>query len=126
MTTLAGFADEIEIYSIDEAFLNLASFRYNNLTEYATIMRNTVIKNTGIPVSIGIAPSKTLAKMANRYIKKKNKQLGVHCLDTEEKTQFALQNTEVQDIWGIGSQYAKLLNKNGFKTAWDLSKAPEE
>jgi DNA polymerase V len=126
MNTLARFADEIEIYSIDEAFLNLTAFRYNNLTEYGLQIKNTVTQNTGIPVSIGIAPTKTLAKMANRFIKKRNKQLGVYCIDTMEKIKFILQQTEVKDIWGIGSQYTKLLTRNGFITAWDVSQAPEE
>jgi DNA polymerase V len=126
MTTLSQFADQLEVYSIDEAFLNLSSFRHHNLTDYAQTIRNTVMQNTGIPVSIGIAPSKTLAKMANRLVKKRNKQLGVYCIDTMEKMQFTLQNTPVKDIWGIGSQYTKLLTNNGFITAWDLSRAPEE
>jgi len=126
MNTVSRFADQMEVYSIDEAFLNLTSFRYNNLTEYGIAIKNTVTQNTGIPVSIGIAPSKTLAKIANRLIKKRNKHLGVYCLDTMEKMQYALQNTEVKDIWGIGSQYAKLLTRNGFVTAWDITRAPEE
>lgn len=126
MNTVSCFSDQMEVYSIDEAFLNLTSFRYNNLTEYGIAIKNRVMQNIGIPVSIGIAPSKTLAKIANRLIKKRNKQLGVYCLDTMEKMQYALQNTEVKDIWGIGSQYAKLLTRNGFSTAWDVTRAPEE
>lgn len=126
MTTLTQFADQVEVYSIDEAFLNLASFRQDNLTNYAHTIRNTVMQHTGIPVSIGMAPSKTLAKIANRLVKKRNKQLGVYCIDSLEKMQFALQNTPVKDIWGIGSQHTKLLTRNGFITAWDLSRAPEE
>lgn len=125
MTTLSQFADQLEVYSIDEAFLNLSSFRHHNLTGYAQTIRNTVMQHTGIPVSIGIAPSKTLAKMANRLVKKRNKHLGVYCIDTTEKIQFTLQNTLVKDIWGIGSQYTKLLNGHGFITALDLSRAPE-
>jgi DNA polymerase V len=126
MTTLSQFADQVEVYSIDEAFLNLSSFRQHHLTGYAHTIRNTVMQHTGIPVSIGMAPSKTLAKIANRLVKKRNKQLGVYCIDSVEKMQFALQNTPVKDIWGIGSQYTKLLTRNGFITAWDLSRAPEE
>ncbi|HUP12439.1 MAG TPA: Y-family DNA polymerase, partial [Niastella sp.] len=124
MTTLSQFADQLEVYSIDEAFLDLTAFRHHNLTEYANTIRNTIMQNTGIPVSIGIAPSKTLAKMANRLVKKRNKQVGVYCIDTVEKMQFALQNTPVNDIWGIGSQYTKLLTRHGFVTAWDVSRAP--
>jgi DNA polymerase V len=126
MNTLSRFAHEMEIYSIDEAFLNLTAFRYYNLTEYGLQIKNTVTQNTGIPVSIGIAPTKTLAKMANRFIKKKNKQLGVYCIDTMDKIKFILQQTVVKDIWGIGSQYTKLLTRNGFITAWDVAQAPEE
>jgi DNA polymerase V len=126
MTTLSQFTDQLEVYSIDEAFLNLTSFRHHNLTDYANTIRTRVMQNVGIPVSIGIAPSKTLAKIANRLVKKRNKQVGVYCIDTMEKMQFALQNTPVNDIWGIGSQYTKLLTRNGFVTAWDVSRAPEE
>lgn len=126
MTTLSQFADQLEVYSIDEAFLNLTAFRHHNLANYAHTIRNTVMQHIGIPVSIGIAPSKTLAKIANRLVKKKSKQLGVYCIDTKEKMQFALQLTPVKDIWGIGGQYTKLLTRNGFITAWDVSRAPEE
>ena len=126
MTTLSQFADQMEVYSIDEAFLNLTAFRHHQLTEYAHTIRNTVMQHVGIPVSIGIAPSKTLAKIANRLVKKRNAPLGVYCIDSMEKMQFALQNTPVKDIWGIGSQYTKLLTRNGFITAWDVTRAPGE
>src|ERR1044072_4686674 len=112
MSTLSGFTDRMEVYSIDEAFLNLTAFRYKNLTEYGIAIKNTVMQNIGIPVSVGIAPSTTLAKIANRFIKKKSRQLGVHCLDSPDKIQFVLQQTEVKDIGGIGPQYAKLLIRN--------------
>ena len=126
MTTLSQFANQLEVYSIDEAFLDLTSFRHHSLTDYAQTIRNTVMQNTGIPVSIGLAPSKTLAKIANQLVKKSNKQLGVYCIDSMEKLQFALQQTPVKDIWGIGGQYTKLLTQHGFITAWDVSRAPEE
>ena len=126
MTTLSQFADQLEVYSIDEAFLNLTAFRHHHLTDYAHTIRNTVMQHIGIPVSIGIAPSKTLAKIANRLVKKRKTALGVYCIDSVEKMQFALQNTAVKDIWGIGNQYTKLLTRNGFITAWDVTRAPEE
>ena len=126
MTTLSQFADQLEVYSIDEAFLNLTAFRHHHLTDYAHTIRNTVMQHIGIPVSIGIAPSKTLAKIANRLVKKRKTALGVYCIDSMEKMQFALQNTPVKDIWGIGNQYTKLLTRNGFITAWDVTRAPEE
>jgi DNA polymerase V len=126
MSTLAGFSDHIEVYSIDEAFLNLDSFRYNDLADYAAQIRNTIKQHIGIPVTIGVAPSKTLAKMANRYAKKEKKAVGIHCLDTPAAIQDALEHTAVHDIWGIGPQYARLLVKNGFRTAGELLQAPEE
>jgi DNA polymerase V len=126
MSTLSGFADHIEVYSIDEAFLQMDMGRHHDLTEYASTIRQTIIRNIGIPVSIGIAPSKTLAKMANRLAKKRYKAQGIHCLDTPEKMREALESTAVHDVWGIGAQYAKLLVKNKFHTAWDLAQAPEE
>ncbi len=126
MLTLRDFAEVIEVYSIDEMFLDLSHFRLHDLNEYARTIRHTVKNNIGIPVSIGIAPSKTLAKMANRYAKKTKKHTGLHCLNSTESISEVLKYTEVRDIWGIGSQYAHLLTKNGFKTAYDLSQAPEE
>lgn len=126
MSTIANFGDRVEVYSIDEAFLDLTTFRHHHLSDYARKIRTSVIKNIGIPVSVGIGPSKTLAKMANRFTKKTKKHVGFHCLDTPEKIKEVLQYTEVKDIWGVGTQYAKLLTRNGFKTAWDFSNAPEE
>jgi DNA polymerase V len=81
---------------------------------------------TGIPVSVGIAPSKTLAKMANRYIKKKNKAIGVCYLSGEELINEVLNYTEVGDIWGIGKQHEKFLRAHNIKTAMELSKANDE
>ncbi len=77
MQTLAPFTPAMEIYSIDEAFLDLTNFAFTDLVDYARKMRNTVKQNTGIPVSIGIAPTKTLAKIANRIAKKSPKADGV-------------------------------------------------
>jgi Nucleotidyltransferase/DNA polymerase involved in DNA repair len=126
MRTLGRFSDSVEVYSIDEAFLHLRAFRHHNLTDYAAQIRNTIKQHIGIPVTIGIAPSKTLAKMANRYAKKRKKAVGIHCLDSPAAMREAMEHTSVQDIWGIGAQYAKLLAKNGFHNAWQLSQAPEE
>jgi DNA polymerase V len=122
MFTLSSFADKVELYSIDEAFLDLTSFTYTNLTGYARQIKETITRNIGIPVSIGIAPTKTLAKMANRYIKKVNKDFGVYCLDTPNKIKEVLEFTLVGDIWGIGPQHKKKLLSNNIKTAFDLTK----
>jgi DNA polymerase V len=123
---LSKFTPAIEMYSIDEAFLDFTGFNYINLDKLGKSIRASVKRNIGLPVTVGIAPSKTLAKMANHYAKKTKKEVGVHVLDCKEKIEEVLKFTEVGDIWGIGAQYKKLLIKNGFKTAFDLALAPEE
>ncbi len=126
MQILSSFTPAIELYSIDEAFLDFTGFEYTNLDKLGKSIRAAVKRNIGLPVTVGIAPSKTLAKMANRYAKKMKNDIGVHVIDTKEKIEEVLKFTEVGDIWGIGAQYKKLLVKNGFKTAFDLASAPEE
>lgn len=126
MKSLAGFVPHLEIYSIDEAFLDLRAMRHIDLLQLATTLRQTVFQHTGIPVSVGIAPTKTLAKLANRYAKKFHKDLGVHYLANQHQINQALAATPVNDIWGIGANYARLLEVNGFKTAFDLAQAPPD
>src|SRR5690606_20517134 len=108
---------EVEIYSIDEAFVKLNG--YSNLESFGHNIRDTVKRSTGIPVSIGIAPSKTLAKVANKIAKKSN---GVYWI---QDLKFALQKTAIEDIWGIGRQYAKFLIKNNIRTAYELTQMPD-
>lgn len=126
MRKLGNFCNNIEYYSIDEAFLDFSSHIYEDLLQVGFDMKTQVFSEIGIPVSVGMGPTKTLAKMANRFIKKTNKQKGVHVLDTTDKIQEVLAFTAVGDVWGIGPQYAKLLQQHGFLTAADLVKAPEE
>lgn len=118
--TLQTFTPHIENYSIDEAFLDFTELKYENLFQYGCNIRNTIKQNIGIPVSIGIAPSKTLAKMANRYAKKTQRHIGVHCLDTAEKISEVLAWTEIGDVWGIGGQHGRRLKWMGIKTAADF------
>jgi DNA polymerase V len=125
-TILRTFVERIEVYSIDECFLDLSNYPYQDLTTLALTIRNTVIQQTGIPVSVGIGSTKTLAKMANRYAKKKKKEVGVHYAKTKEEVEEMLAFAEVGDVWGIGRQHEKFLLQNGFNTALDLAKAPEE
>lgn len=125
MKTLHMHCPTVEVYSIDEAFLYLYDMPHINYEQYAIKLR-AAVKATGIPVSIGVAPTKTLAKLANRYAKKTKKAVGVHVLDTLDKLNEVLASTEIGDIWGIGPQYTKMLQRNGFKTAMDLIRAPEE
>jgi DNA polymerase V len=123
ITTLQQFSPDLEIYSIDEAFLNLAGFR--DLPLLAGQIREKVRQWTGIPVSVGIAPTKTLAKVANETAKKKPDYGGVCILDTAEAWEPLLAAFDVGDVWGIGSQYKKLLNGHGVNTALEFSRLPE-
>lgn len=126
MKTLSSFVPRIEIYSIDEAFLDMGNMPYCNLLQLGMDVRSTILKNLGIPVCVGIASTKALAKMANRYAKKKNKAVGVHWAANKYLVDEMLDYTEVGDVWGIGRQYALMLNRNGIKTAMDFTKAPED
>ncbi len=126
MKTLASFAPKMELYSIDEAFLDLHELAYTDLFKLGITIRTTIMKNIGIPVSVGIAPTKTLAKMANRYAKKKFKDVGVYYAGNEKYINEMLAFTEVGDIWGVGMQYASLLKSNGFTTAKDITTIPAD
>lgn len=121
MDTLCTFTPNIEIYSIDEAFLNL-DFYNMDLLSYAHKIRETVRKNTGIPVGVGIAPTKALAKVANKIAKKFTDTLGnVFVIDTDEKRIKALKWLKIQDVWGIGRAHAERLISIGVKTAYDFT-----
>jgi len=122
MNTLSEFVPDIEIYSIDEAFLSLKGFEFFDLNAYATKIRSTVTQNTGIPVSVGIGPTKTLAKLANHYAKKTASAKGVYII-TEENLQHSLSSFPIGDIWGIGRQYNKMLAQYGINTALDFVNA---
>jgi DNA polymerase V len=119
METLGNFTPEMEIYSIDEAFLNLAGFT-QNLTEYAREIRDTVLKWTGLGVSVGIAETKTLSKVANRLAKKSERANGVLDLLDSPHLEVALQRTDVGDVWGVGRKTAKKLNAVGILNALQL------
>jgi DNA polymerase V len=125
MLTMASFVPGMEIYSIDEAFLDMHDMPYEDLPGLSVRIRTTVMKNTGIPVSLGIAPTKTLAKMANRHAKSKYRETGIFYAANSMLVNEMLQATEIKDIWGIGKQHAAFLKSNGFKTAADLSRAPD-
>ncbi len=122
VATLRELTSDIEIYSIDEVFADLAGFKHRDLLEYGHEMRNTIMKWTGIPVSIGIAPSKTLCKVANKIGKK---GAGVVVLDTQEKIDDALRKYPIADIWGIGRQRARMLDRMGIDTAMQLRDMPD-
>ena len=121
MTTIRKFVPEMEIYSIDEAFLLFNGFENINLNNLGSKLVQTVIKNTGIPVSLGVAPTKTLAKVANKFAKKYKAYHGVCIIDSDEKREKALKLTQIGDIWGIGRSYSKKLQYYSVNTAWDFT-----
>jgi DNA polymerase V len=116
MTTLAEFTPDLEIYSIDEAFLDLSGFKSQYLTEYGQQIRETVLKWTRIPVSIGIAPTKTLSKVANHLAKRSCD--GVFLLP--DFTDAILDQFPVEDLWGIGRKHTRSLNAHGITNALQL------
>ena len=122
METLRQFTPDLEVYSIDEAFLSLDGFSHLDLTAYAQEIRARVTQWTGIPVSIGIGPSKTLAKIAN-HVAKRRTQTGVFDLRDQTLQSEILATLPVQDIWGIGKRWAQKLPKFGIETALQLRQA---
>jgi DNA polymerase V len=104
--------NNVEVYSVDEAFLDLSIFPENELQTIAEKIKETVEMWTGIKVSIGVAPTKVLAKVANRLSKKYvSTYNGVMVLDNEEKINHALKHTQISEIWGVGRQYAEKLSQ---------------
>ena len=113
-------------YSIDEAFLNLAGMDTPEDLHLPCIqLAKDIEQGTGIPVTIGIAPTKTLAKMASKFGKKHKGYQGCCMIDTEEKRQKALQLFPVEDVWGIGWRHKAKLEYYGIKTAWDFTQKSE-
>lgn len=122
METLSEFTPDIEIYSIDEAFLNLAGIN-GSLSDYGRRIRQTVRQWTGMPVSIGIAGTKTLAKIANHLAKKSAKLDGVLDLTASTNLEQILAEVPVEKVWGIGIKMTIVLKRAGINTARDLSRA---
>lgn len=118
---LSRFTPAIEDYSIDEAFLDFTGFKTETLRDYCLDMSRTVRQGIGIPVGVGIAPTKTLAKVANRFAKKYPGYEGVAIIDTDAKRIKALQLTYIGDVWGIGRRHTERLLNMGVKTAYDFT-----
>jgi DNA polymerase V len=125
MQTLSQFTPHVEVYSIDECFLDLGDFYDKDLFSYAWEIKKTVGQWTGIPVSLGVAPTKALTKVANKLAKKSRKANGVLVLTDPYHIQKALEATKIEDVWGVGSQYAKFLKKHNIHTALDFSNTSE-
>ena len=118
MRTLKRFNTEIEVYSIDEAFIDLSNFSDSEVEKIGKEIRETVLQWTGIPTSIGIAKTKTLSKVANHIAKKK--QSGVTSLIGIENLDPILEKVEINDVWGVGRQLTKFYQKNGIYNAKQL------
>jgi len=123
MNTLAYFSPEIEIYSIDECFMKFNGFdEFFDLQSYGVQMSRTVRKNTGIPVSIGFAPTKALAKVANKIAKKyPERTKSSYVIDSEEKRIKALKWTKIEDVWGIGRKHARRLKAIQINNAYQFT-----
>ena len=122
MNTLRTFTPDIEIYSIDEAFLEFVGFDNYDLNAYGVTIKDTVKKNVGIPVSIGFASTKALCKVANRIAKKfPIKTNGCYVIDTEEKRIKALKWLKIEDVWGIGRKTAAKLRAIGIINAHEFT-----
>lgn len=120
MGVLARFTPNLEVYSIDEAFLGLYRFSTRDMDAYNRQIRRTVLKWTGLPVSIGVGRTKTLAKIAGRIAKREPEHEGVYVLDTPPKIGDALAETDIADVWGVGHRWAEKLKCHGIGTAADL------
>lgn len=126
MSILKQFTPDIQVYSIDESFLKLEGFEGYNLTDYGMLMKNRILKWTGIPTCAGIAPTKALSKVANKIARKYPDQTnGVYVIDTEVKRINALKWTKIKDIWGIGKKLSDRLAIKGCKNAYDFTQLPE-
>lgn len=122
MEVLGNYSDDIEIYSIDEAFLEFKGYENFDLGEIGLKMKKQVQQWTGIPISVGFAPTKALSKVANRIAKKfPERTKGVYLIDSEEKRMKALKWLKIEDVWGIGRKHAKRLQYQGIKTAYDFT-----
>ncbi len=121
MSILAKHTPRLEQYSVDEAFMHCNHMPTDELKTYYEQVVKQVRKWVGIPISIGIAPTKTLAKIASKYAKQYPGYYGVCIIDTEEKRQKALQGFAIENVWGIGRQAQKKLAAANIQTAWDFA-----
>ena len=122
---LSEIVDDVTIYSIDEVFADLSSHHLSDLEEIAFEIKDKLLKYIGLPVSVGVAPTKTLAKVANYYAKRYKKFSNVLVFKDDKTIKEALALIDVGEVWGIGRQFKKFLKGNGIKSALDLRAANE-
>ena len=126
MNILKQFSPDVEVYSIDESFIQFKGFENYDLNDYGKQIKTRIKKWTGIPTSVGIAPTKALSKVANKIARKFPKQTnGVYVIDTQDKRIKALKWTKIEDVWGIGRRLSKRLRLKGCKTAYDFTQLPD-
>jgi DNA polymerase V len=127
MQILEQFTPDVEVYSIDEAFLEFKGFNNYNFNDYGNQIRQRILKWTGIPTCVGIAPTKALSKVANKIARKFPEQTkGVYVIDSDEKRIKALKWTKIEDVWGIGWRLQKRLKAKGCKTAFDFTQLHDD
>jgi DNA polymerase V len=127
MNILQDFSPDIEVYSIDESFLELQGFENYNFEKYAAKIRSRILKWTGIPTCVGIAPTKALSKVANKIARSNlKKSKGICIIDSEENRIKALKWTKIGNVWGIGSRLKKRLQAKGCITAYDFTQLPSD
>ena len=127
MSIISRFVPNVEIYSIDEAFLKFEGFSEDVINQKCREIIETVMKWTGIPVSIGLAKTKSLAKVANRIAKKYSSETNsFYSINNNSKHIKALKNISIKDIWGIGFQNEKKLLKIDVKSGFDFIRLPDE
>ena len=122
MKILEGFSPNVEVYSIDEAFLNFDGMKIENYQEYGNLMKRRIMKWLSIPVSVGFAETKALSKVANKIARKFPKKTnGSYVIDTEEKRIKALKWTKIEDVWGIGFRLKNKMKAKNINTAYDFT-----
>ena len=126
MSTLEEYAPCFETYSIDEAFLDLTGVCHNDPIAYGHQIRKAVVRATGIPVCVGMGPTKTLAKLANFAAKKWQQTGGVLDLSDPVRREKLMRIVPVGEVWGIGSRTTAKLNQMGIHTVWDLATQPSQ
>jgi DNA polymerase V len=126
MSILEEFAPRLEVYSIDEAFLDLTGVCHQDPIAYGHRIRKAVVRATGIPICVGMGPTKTLAKLANFAAKKWLKTGGVLDLSDPVRREKLMRIVPVGEVWGIGSRTTATLNQLGIHSAWDLASQSSE
>ena len=127
MSILKQFTPDVDVYSIDEAFVEFKGFDTYDFNDYGKQIRARILKWTGIPTCVGIAPTKALSKVANKIARKNIEKTGGVCvIDSEEKRIKALKWIKIEDVWGIGWGLTKRLKAKGCKTAYDFVQLPDD